>query len=254
MESRSGYFEIGALLQFKIILPAVIFTGRFLFFNKYRVGPPNPWIFPLSLFLAGGSVFDKLFSAEKLSYGLLLTVDIIIWAFLIKEICETIRTIFRFWKSLPKVNYAMFIDIWTKLGNDLLKLGLWLTSLLGLVFFYLVSFFMVDALLYSYLLLTPLIAIGLSLYLLIYLKIRAWVRSDLTIINGELVEQLNWSQVKDDPNLPQKVAWFQYLTLIRNYLKDLEKPALLIGLLLLYIGCSGLILSLPYFLGRVIEV
>lgn len=254
IESQNGYFEIGALLQFKTILPAVVFGGRFLLFSKYRLGPANPWVFPLCLFLVGGSIFDKLLSATNIGYGLLIAADIIIWAFLIKETYETIRTIFSFWRSLPKVNYAMFVDIWAKLGNDLIKLGLWLTSLSGLAFFYLVSFFMVDALLYGYLLLTPLVVIGASLYLTIFSKIKTWVQGDLAIIDGELVGQLNWDQVKDDPDLSQRIAWFQYLTLIRNYLKDLEKPALLLKLFLLYLVCSGLILSLPYFFGRVIEV
>jgi len=254
IENQNGYFEIGALLQFKIILPAVVFGGRFLLFSKYRLGPSNPWVFPLSLFWAGGSVLGKLLSAANIDYGLLIAADIIIWAFLIKETSEIIRTIFSFWWSLPKVNYAMFVDIWTKLGNDLIKLGIWLTIILGLGFFYLVNFFMVDALLYSFLLLTPLVVIGTSLYLTIFSKIKTWVRGDLALINGELAGQLNWDQVKDDPDLPQKIAWFQYLTLIRNYLKDLEKPALLLKLFLLYLACSGLILSLPYFFGRVIEV
>ncbi len=254
IESQSGYFEIRPLLQFKAILPAAIFGGRYLLFGRYRLGPSNPWIFPLSLFLAGGSVFDKLLSAANIGYVLMIAADMLIWAFLINETAETLRTVFRFWKSLPKVNYAMFIDIWAKLNNDLFKLSLWLTSLVGLTFFYLVSFFMVDALLYSYLLLTPLVATGASLYLLMYSKIKAWVNNDLTLIDAELAVQLDWDQVKGDPELPQRVAWFQYLSLIRNYLKDLEKPALLIRLFLLYLACSGLILCLPYFFGRVIEV
>lgn len=253
-ESQSGYFEIGALLQFKIILPAAIFMGRFLLFNKYRLGLSNPWIFPICLFWTGGSVFNKLAGAVNICYGLLIATDIIIWAFLIKETFETIRTVFRFWRLLPKVNYAMFVEIWAKLGNDLFKLGLWLTIIIGLAFFYLVSFFMVDALLYSYLLLTPLIVIGASLYWLIFNKLKTWVRGDLVAIDGELVEQLNWGQVRNDPDLPQRTAWFQYLILIRDYLKSLQRPVLLLKTFLLYMGCSGLILSLPYFFGRVIEV
>ena len=252
-ESESGYFEISALLRFKIFLPVVVLTGRFLF-NQYRSGSPNPWIFPLNLFLVGWSVFDKLAKVVNLYYGLLIGADIIIWSFMISEIIETIGVVFRFWKRLPRVNYAMFNDIWSKLGNDLFKLGIWLTALLGLALFYLVSFFMIDALLYSRLLLIPLLIIGGTLYSLIISKMKAWVHIDLNEIETELGAQLNWRQVKGDPDLSAKTAWFQYLTLIRNYLKELQKPVLLLKPCLLYIACMAIILSLPYFLGRVIEL
>lgn len=252
-ESGSGYFEINTLLKFKILLSASVLGGRLLF-NQYRLGPLNPWILPLSLFLVGWSVFDKLANAENLQYGLLIGGDIIIWSLIISEISETMAAVFRFWKRLPKVNYAMFSDIWSKLSNDLFKLGIWLTVLLGLTFFYLVNFFMIDALLYSRLLLTPLIVIGTALYLLIFSKINSWISGDLSEIEGELDAQLNWRQLKDDPQLSEKTAWFQYLTLIRNYLKDLQKPVWLLKPCLLYIVCSALILTLPYFFGRVIEL
>ncbi len=253
-ESQRGYFEIDALLKFKILFPAAVFMGRFIFFNKYRLSPANYWVFPISLFLVGWSDFEKLVNAANIYYCLLLAADITLWAIFIKDTIETVRAVFRFWKLLPKVNYAMFNDIWTKVGNDLFKLGIWLTALLGLIFFYLVSFFMVDALLYSYLLLIPLILIGASLYLLILGKIKAWVSDDLAVIDGELSEQLNLEKAKVDPDLAQKTVWIQYLTLIRTYLKDLERPVWLLRTFILYLGCSGFILCLPYFFGRVIEL
>lgn len=252
-ESESGYFEINALIRFKIFFPIVVLVGRLLF-NQYRSGPPNPWTFPLSLLLVGWSVFDKLAKAVNLDYGLLIGADIIIWSLMISEIIETSSAVFRFWKRLPKVNYAMFDDIWSKLSNDLFKLGIWLTALLGLIHFYLVSFFMIDALLYSRLLLIPLPVIGGSLYSLIFSKLKAWVAIDLNEIETELGAQLNWRQVKGDPDLSAKTAWFQHLTLIRNYLKDLQKPVLLLKPCLLYMVCMAIILGLPYFFGRVIEL
>lgn len=253
-ERQNGYFEINALLQFKILLPIAVFGGRFFLFPTYRLARQNPWLFPLSLFIAGWSVFEKLYKATNAGYTLSLIADSIIWAYIIKETIETIRTIIAFWKDLPKVNYAILLDIWAKMENDLIKLGIWLTVLIGLTFFYLVSFFIVDALFYSYLLLMPMLGIGLFLYGLLLIKIKTWIRSDLGAINEELAEQLNSIMVKDDPELSQKTVYFQYLTLIRNYLNDLQRPVLLLKLFILYLAYSGLILSLPYLLERVIEV
>lgn len=252
-ESESGYFEINALLKFKILFSVAVLWGHLLF-DQYRLRSPNPWLFPLSLFLVGWSVIDKLFNAASLYYGLLIGADILIWSLLISEIIETTGAVFRFWRQIPKVNYAMFSDVWSKISNDLFKLGIWISVLLMLIFYYLVSFFMIDALLYSRLLLIPLILIGAALYLIIFGKIKAWVGSDLREIDGELVRCLSWDQVKEDPQLPQKTAWFQYLTLIRNYLKDLQRPVLLLKPCLLYMICIVIILSLPYFWGRVIEL
>lgn len=252
-ERESGYFELNALLKFKILLSASVLAGRLLF-NQYRLSPPHPGIIPFSLFLVGWSVFDKLASAVNLYYALLIGADIIVWSLLISEIAETMTAVFRFWKRLPKVSYAMFSDIWSKLSNDLLKLGIWLTALLGLTFYYLVNFFMIDALLYSRLLIIPLILIGTALYSLIFSKIKAWVDSDLFEIDNQLNAVIDWRQLKGDPELSQKTAWFQYLILIRNYLKDLQKPVMLVKPCLLYILCTVLILNLPYFFGRVIEL
>ncbi len=252
-ESEGGYFEINALLKFKVLLPAAVLMGRWLF-DHYRLGPPNPWFIPLSLFLVGWTVFDKLINAVNLHYALLIGADVIIWSFLISETVETINIVFRFWRRLPKVSYAMLSDIWSKLGKDLFKLGIWLTFLVGLTFFYLVNFFLIDALLYSKLLLIPLGVTGAALYLLIFSKINAWVSSDLGEIDNQLNALLNWDQVRADPDLLQKTAWLQYLTLSRNYLKDLQKPVLLLKSGLLYLVCTALILSLPYFFGRVIEL
>lgn len=252
-ESESGYFEINALIRFKIFFPIVVLMGRLLF-NQYRSGSPNPWAFPISLFLVGWSVFDKLAKVVNLDYGLLIGADIIIWSLMISEIIETSSAVFRFWIRLPKINYAMFRDIWSKLGNDLFKFGIWLTALLGLALFYLVSFFMIDALLYSRLLLIPLPVIGGLLYSLIFSKLKAWVAIDLNEVETELGAQLNWPQLKGDPDLSAKTVWFQYLTLIRDYLKDLQRPVLLLKPCLLYMVCMAIILGLPYFFGRVIEL
>jgi phosphate starvation-inducible membrane PsiE len=135
-ESQSGYFQINPLMQFKIILPAVVFWGRRLLFNEYRQGRRNPLVFLLALFLVGWSVFNKLINIEDLSYGLLVAADIITWVFLIRETVETIREIVSYWKDLPRINYALVNEIWTKIEKDLIRFGIWLTSLIGLSFFY----------------------------------------------------------------------------------------------------------------------
>lgn len=253
-ESQSGYFEINALMQFKILLPMVVFLGRCLLFNEYRFGRKNPLVFLMFLFLVGWSDFEKLIGAINVGYRLLILADILVWVFLIKETLEAIRGMIGYWVDLPKTNYAMINEIWAKIEKDLIKLGSWLTLLVGLSFFYLVSFFMVDAIFYSYLLLIPLLGCGLFLYGLIHSKIKTWVRHDLALIDSELAEQLDWEMSKDDPDLPRITAWFQYLTLVRNYLNQLQRPVLLLKLFLFYLGYSGLVLCLPYFFGRVIPV
>ncbi|NLW49110.1 MAG: hypothetical protein GXY86_17480 [Firmicutes bacterium] len=253
-ESQSGYFEIKALMQFKILLPVVVFWGRCLLFDQYRQGRKNVLNFLLALFLVGWSVFDKLIGIKNWGYGLLVGTDLIIWAFLIKETFETVSEIISYWKDLPKTNYALIKVIWAKIEQDLIRLGIWITSLIGLGFFYLVSFFIVDALFCSCLLLIPLLGSALLIYGLLFSKIKSWVSGDLALIDSELVEQLDWNTAKEDPELPQRIAWFQYLTLIKSYLNQLQQPAILVKSLLFYSLDSGLILSLPYLFGRVIEV
>lgn len=253
-ESQNGYFEVNALMQFKILLPVVVFWGRSLLFNEYRQGRRNLLNFALALFLVGWSVFDKLSGIKNLSYGLVVGVDIIIWAFLIRETFETISEIISYWRDLPKTNYALINAIWAKIEKDLIRLGIWLTCLIGLAFFYLVSFFIVDALFYSYLLLIPLFGSALFIYSLLSSKVKSWVKGDLALIDSELAEQLDWNKALEDPELPQRIAWFQYLTLIRNYLNQIQQPALLVKSFFFYIVYGGLILSLPYLFERVIEV
>ena len=252
-EGLSGYFDIKALFKFKILFPAAAFMGH-LFFAQYRTRPTNPWIFPLSIFIVGWSVFDKLVKASNFQYSLLIGADILIWSLVVSDLFQTLTAIFGYWEGFEKVNYAVISEIWSKLSDDLFKLGIWLTVLLGLTFYYLVSFFLVDAIFYSYILSMPLLVIGTALYLLIFKKINTWIQDDLMVIDGELSYHLDWEQVKDDPELPQKTIWVQYLSLIRNYLKGLQQPVILLKSFLLYILGAVFILCLPYFFGRVVEL
>jgi hypothetical protein len=254
-EGSRSYFEIKNVLLFKIILVAVIFLGRYLLFTKHRRYKGLKWLFGVVFLIAIGIQADGVLRTQlKWIYLLLKICDAFVWTIFITLLLEVFGALFRFWNRIEKVSAAKMEHIWQVFQQETIALGILLTFLMGLIYYYLTSFYLIDALFYSYLLLLPVLVTGLGLYATIRAKFQGWLRQDLSLLDQEIDTYLQWQQFKVEPEISQKILWLQYLTNIRSYLLQVRRLLFPWKIFSSYLVFSAFILILPYIFGVVIEV
>lgn len=249
-EGSRSYFEIKAVWQFKIILVAVAFLGRYLLFSRYRDLKLMKWLF-IVLFL----VFTVMVCTIKSYwfYRLLKVADALAWVLLITVCAETIGALFYSWINL-KISIAELPGLWNRLWQELTALGIFLTLLAGLAYYYLISFYLVDSLAYSYLLAVLVALTGAGLFLMMFSKVNAFLRRKLIDLDRELYPYMEWDLVSEDPGLARKLLALEYLVLIRETVVKMCRPSIPLKVVGGYAACVGFILYLPYLFGLVIEV
>ncbi|TCL61531.1 hypothetical protein EDC14_103336 [Hydrogenispora ethanolica] len=249
--------ELKAFLESKVLLVALVFLGRYLFFPHYRPSRGRGWIIFSGFFLMFGAQAAKFMLVNgKVAWTFYLYViaDSFIWGYFLSSLAETFYLTWHHWQNHPRVAPTMFANLWQRFWSETLQTGFLLTVLLGLVYYYLVSFFVVDSLLYSYLLLVPLLGIATGLFWIVYEKARGWVDQDLFQLDQEIATYLSWQEWQADLDFPERIPWIQYLFQIRNYLSDAKRPVISVTTLFCYLLFSGFILCLPYLFGIVVEV
>jgi hypothetical protein len=247
--------EIRAFLESKILLVALVFLGKYLFFPHYRNEQLLKWIFPAIFLLFFGCVAGKVAVKElPWFYYLLVIADIGLWAYFIAEYLEIIGLVIARWNDLEIEDPTIFLPLWQRLWKEILKTGFLLTIAASLIYFYLVSSFLVDTVFYSYLLLVPILTVSLVLYLGTYAKIQKWVGQELQLIDHELSVYLGWSNFKGQTDFRNELPWVEYLFQVRNYLYIGRKPVFSVSTLIWYLFLIGFILALPYLFGIAIEV
>jgi hypothetical protein len=254
-EGNRSYFEINTVLQFKIIFAAVIFLGRYLLFAKHRQYKWFKWILIVAVLITVGSQGDHLIKTPlNLIYFLLKVCDSLVWGIFITVLLETLGALFLFWNHISKVPVSQLEQLWRLAWQEIIALGILLTLLAGLIYYYLTSFYLVDTIFYSYILLIPVSAAGLRLYLTIRIRINNWLRQDLSSLDQEIDTCLQWQHFKTEPEFYQKLCWLEYLTLIRSHLVQTSRLRVSWKTLGCYLTFSVLIIILPYLFGLAIEV
>jgi hypothetical protein len=253
-EGNRSYFEIKAVLLFKIIFAAVIFLGRQLLFTKYRRQKWLGWLFAIFFMVTLGTQGESVLKAQlNWIYILLKIGDALVWGIFMAVFIESLGALFGFWRQTKKISVSFWGEFWQVAGQDIFSLGIWLTLLAGLGYYYVTSFYLIDTLFYSYLLLAPVLVMGLGLYIIIRTKVNSWFHEDINLLDQEIDTYLQW-QSFEEPQFTQKLPRLEYLTLIRSYLiykSNLKIPWKVWGGYLLF---TVFILALPYIFGLVIEV
>lgn len=254
-EGSRSYFEIKTILMFKIILAAVIFLGRYLLFAKYRRQEWMNWFLGISFLIAISAQTDCFIKAgSNWAYILLKIADALVWGIFIAVLLENIEGLFNFWRHPQKIAGSLFNQLWKAAKQDTIALGLLLTLLAGLLYYYLTGFYLLDTLLYSYLLLALVLLTGLGFYIIIRLKLSGWLQLDINLLDQEIDNYLQWQDIKEDPELNQKLLWLKYLTIIRSYLIQIGRPSFPWRIWGSYLLFSIFILALPYVFGLAVQV
>ncbi len=264
IEGSKSYFEIHAVLYFKIILAAVVFLSRYLLFGQYR---QEKWLGPMIgisfLFALGGQWNEFLKEGFQWFYGLLKGLDSILWGLYLGLFLENISGLFSFWMHSSRKNGAELRQFLGTLRQDTVSLGIILTFLAGLAYYYLTSFYLLDTLFYSYLLFGLVIGAGLGFYGCAQIKINRWIHRDIASLDEEIDRYIQWQPLArcheqdgdyEVLDLDSRLAWLQYLTLIRNYLVQMGRPRFPWQIWCSYLIFSGCILIIPYVFGLAVQV
>lgn len=268
--NRLNFLELRIMLFCESGLIAIVYLSRDLLFRDIR----SPRFFKWA-----ASLFLLIFLGLKLSpniqrmLGILgmpeidsLGWRIIPWVFfegLIFSIflawfVESIFAVFRTWHRITRLDPCASYQYWHRLWMDILKLGILMTLLMILVYFYIINFLLVDTVLYSYLLTAPIIGTGVGLFLLFFIKVSRWRGAEIRAIDRELTPYIEWSKYKADNDSDLKdqgvLRWVQYLLCIREYSRQVKQPFILWWVVILNLFFCGAVLSLPYLLKVVIAV
>jgi len=246
-------FTIRAIFQAKLILIAIVFTGRYLLFPQYRQRLIFKYSFILAFFTLCGFTAPRPAELFKWGYLLLLTADVIIWSLLLAAMFEISYRLFEFWGRIPRTGFDNYSVIWRKFWEEALYFGFWVTSAACFAYYYSVSFLVVDPILYSYLLLIVTALSWVTFFTVFFSRIRGWVDAAVGEIDREIEPYLKWREFETEA-----VAAFwprlNYLLKLRDYLVEFKQPVFSLKTVIFYLGFSGFILLLPYFFAAVIEV
>ncbi len=254
-EGQRSYFEIRSILKFKLILAGVFFLVRYLMFSKYRKLAWFKWIFfSIVLIILSSESISLVKALESSVYLLLKVLDALVWGVFSAGILEVFAVLIRFWTGIKKVNPAGLEKLWKVFWDDMMQLGIVLTLLAALTYYYLSSFYLMATLFYSYLLAILLVIPGLWLFLYLYFKVTGWINEDLHSLDIEIAPYLDWNQMKADPEFYQTMLSLDYLLMVRKYLTEKCRPVFSLKAICCYIVGSGIILWLPYGLGLIVEV
>ncbi len=255
LEKLQQAVELKAFLESKILLAAVVFLGRYLFFPRYRLNRWRGWtIFIVFLLVLGAQAAKWTALRPEWHYYLYLVLDALIWGYLLSSFGETLAITWHHWRSHSQVAPLMFGELWQRFWRETLQTGFLLTVFLSLIYYYLSSFFLIDSLLYSYLLPIPLLGMLLGLFWITQRRIRGWIDEDLFRLDQEIAAYLNWQDLRETEEFQEKLPWIQYLFQTRMYLAAAKRPVVSLTTLLCYLLFTGFILCLPYLFGIVVEV
>lgn len=250
-EAGSG-FKLNPLLQFKLIFAGIVYMGRELLFPAYRKRKVLQGIFLISFAVFAsfqGSILNRL----DWQYWLLRFGDGLCWSLFSALTFEPIIVLAHFWMTIGEIPVYNYHQLWNRVGSELQALGFWLVFLEAALYFYLVQFYMLDTVFYSYILVGILWIAGLAYYSVFASKTIRWVQSQITVI-----DQFFESHIKIEPgHLPtteDELSYLQWMLAVRQYVQGFKYPRIFIKNLLLYMIFSAFLLSLPYLFGAIVEV
>jgi hypothetical protein len=179
----------------------------------------------------------------------------IIFSIFLAWFAEIIFAVFRTWHRISRFDPGISYQFWNRLWMDIVKVGLLITLLMILVYFYIINFLLVDTIGYNYLLMVPIMGTGVCLFLFFFIKVSRWREAEILAIDRELAPYIEWPKYKADNDSDFKgLGWVQYLLCIREYLRQIKRPFISWWVVSLYLIFCGAVLSLPYLLKVTIEV
>jgi hypothetical protein len=254
-EGSKSCFRLNTIVESKVLLIAIIFLGRYLFFSQYR--NRRLWKTFVILFFLGmvGAQTGRLIPSGSVGfYFCLLAADAAIWSVLMACLFELVGAVFKYWCLLPQVEFKGLYELWQRFWDETLKFGLFSTLAMSLAYYYLVSFYLVDTVLYSYILFGLILAVGIGLYSTLTAKLHGWTQQEINLIDQETGNYLGWQKFNEGLEFYEKLPRYQYLLLTRDYLTKLGKPVVSLKIVICYLLFGGFLLILPYVFGIVVEV
>jgi hypothetical protein len=253
---RSGpVFGLTAVLLSKAMFFMIVVAGRLYLFPHYRVECGMDLLFSLVALILCGAGVPRVWKVFSWHYLLLVIADTAVWAFYLTLLVEVLYALGVHWSGVQPENYRELniLGLWRWFWTDLLYLGIWLTLLLGLVFYYLVNFYVMDLFFYSQLLAGILAGCGLFFFGVAHSRINGWLREELDCLDRKILAYLDWRNV-DARIAASDLPVYHYLWLTRQYLERLRKNPIFPGTVALYLCCVLFLLILPLWVGAVIKV
>lgn len=248
-----SWFWIRPILQSKILLVAIVFTGRNLFFPQHRYQRIFGSIF--FAILALGVTLNFLGQQHVYPWqgNCLIILDDVIWSLLAALTGEVIIALFKYWYSFNLVEPVKWARLHKIISQETSLLGIWLALILGCVYYYLINCYLLDALWYSRFLAGLLCLTGFVLQGIYIVRRQALIDQELMAIDCKLQSYLNW---RIEPKGEQLKFFdkFHWLLEIRSYWQSLRRFQIPLGCLLLYGFLAIVLLTLPYIFKMVIEV
>ena len=256
-EGPRSYFELSAVFVSKFWLVALVFLCRQLLFPES--GWPVCFRILLILFSLGffGLELTKMMEYKAAwLYGLCVLGDGLCWSVALASFFDNLGMIYRFW-ILWQPSLTDYEVIRLRFQSDLLKLGLVWMAGLGLIYSYLVNFYLVDSVLYSRITAGIDLLLILSFLVLYCTKIRCWSFSEIRAIDGELKPFLDWRPAYRDGGygiIADCGVKLNYLWLVRSYWDKMKWPRVSLWIYLVLLGLAALPFTFPRIFGVVIEV
>jgi hypothetical protein len=255
VERTGTVFGLTAMLLSKAIFFIIVVAGRLYLFPQYRVECGTELLFALSALILCGAGIPRVWNAFSWYYLLLVIADTAVWGFYLTLLLEVLYVLGVHWSGVRPENAGELniLGLWRCFWTDLLYLGIWITLLLGLAFYYLVNFYIMDVIFYSQLLAGILAGCGLFFFAVARSRIKGWFREELGMLDLKIGVYLDWRNVDAriaDADLPV----YRYLVLTREYLERLDKNLVFPGTVAFYLFCVLFLLSLPLWVGIVIKV
>lgn len=256
-EGPGSYFEFGAVCVSKFWFVALVFLCRQLLFPESRSRVGFRWLFALLLVVFGGVELSKISrgSASWL-YGLCAAGDGLCWSVALALFTENLGMVYRFWILWrPSLNEHEAFQL--RFQRDLLRHGLVWTAGLSLAYYYLVNFYLVDSVRYSWITAAVNLLMAVGFFSLYCIKIRCWSETELRTLEREIRPYLDWQPTfteGDNGAVAVIGAKLNYLWLVRNCWERLKWPVVSFRIYLAYLGLIALPFAFPRIFGIVIEV
>ena len=187
----------------------------------------------------------------------LVLLDGLILSFFLAGFIENIFIVFRTWRRLPRFEPNAARPYWVRLWLDIFKMGIVNTLVMILAYFYMINFLLADTLLYGYLLPVPVIGMGVGLYSILSYKVHDWRESEIREIDRRLAPYFDWrgyeTENESEFMISSILPRLQYLNIIRHYLHQMKRPFIRLWVVMAYLLCFGILVSLPYVFKVVIE-
>lgn len=225
-------------------------TGLFLLvFLGLKISPIMPRMLNIP-----GPVGTSPFSWGEMPF---VCMEGLIVSLLAAWLAEVVFGVYRNWSRLPRFEPGVSDQFWDHLWMDILKIGLLMTLLMILGYIYIIHFLLVDTVRYGYLITVPVLLSGVGLLLIFVKKNHDWRANEIRAIDHKLAPYLNWQQyvAENEFQFTERgvLPWVQYLLIIRDYLRRMQRPYIRWWVVTVYLLFCGIMVNLPHWFRVVIE-